>query len=427
MSALQRNEWKFTQVFGDRIVAERVTDEDVINALAFDKTGRYLALGDKAGRLIVFDRSNSKKSKKGHSEFTYMTELQSHVKEFDFLKSVDIEEKINDIEWLRPEGENMFMLTTNDKTIKLWKLSNKSIKKSEKLGDRSGITEKNLALPKLKLIDKGYCPSLKRAFSNLHNFHINSISVSANGENFISSDDLRINFWNLETPHITYNLIDLKPESFDDISEVITKARFHPETDYQFLYSTSKGIISIGDMRINSNVSKNLLVLEDKTSTQKKNFFTDIINSISDLTFSANGKYIYSRDFLTVKVWDVANTSKPLQIMNIFEPLKSKLCGLYEKDCIFDKFSISASPCSDYVVTGMFNNRFHIMDRKGEKNTQFELNFNRKTISKVIPQNFYESLSNDFNYSKKVLKVAWNPESDCVAVASANCLFFYNA
>jgi serine/threonine-protein phosphatase 2A regulatory subunit B len=427
MAIAAKNEFKFTQVFGDKIVAEKVTEEDIINALSFDKTGRFLALGDRAGRLIVFERNGSKKSKKGYSEFTYMTELQSHVKEFDFLKSVDIEEKINDIEWLRPCDDNMFVLTTNDKTIKLWKLSNKTIKRSEKIADRSNISLKNVALPKLKTIDKGYCPSLKRSYANLHNFHINSISVSTNGENFLSADDLRVNFWNLETPNVTFNLIDLKPDNFDDISEVITKARFHPETDYQFMYATSKGLISIGDLRTNCNPSKNLSVLEDRQSSQKKNFFTDIINSISDVSFSPNGRYIYSRDFLTVKVWDVANTARPVQTINIFEPLKSKLCDLYEKDCIFDKFSLSVSPCSDYVVTGMFNNRFHILDRRAEKNTQFELNFQRKTISKVIPPNFYESLSNDFNYTKKVLKAAWNPESDCIAVASANCLFFYNA
>lgn len=34
----------------------------------------------------------------------------------------------------------------------------------------------------------------------------------------------------------------------------------------------------------------------------KKNFFTEIVTSISDACFSKNGKYIFSRDFLTVKV-----------------------------------------------------------------------------------------------------------------------------
>lgn len=39
-------EWKFTQVFGDAMTAEKVNEEDIITAMDFDKTGNYLALGD---------------------------------------------------------------------------------------------------------------------------------------------------------------------------------------------------------------------------------------------------------------------------------------------------------------------------------------------------------------------------------------------
>lgn len=41
-------------MFGDASTAEKVHEEDVISAMAFDHTGNYLALGDKAGRLIIF-------------------------------------------------------------------------------------------------------------------------------------------------------------------------------------------------------------------------------------------------------------------------------------------------------------------------------------------------------------------------------------
>lgn len=98
----EKIEWKFTQVFGEASIAEKVNDEDIISAMNFDRTGNYLALGDKAGRLIVFQRSISKKSKKKFSEFSYITEIQSHYKDFDYLKSVDVEEKINCLEWLPP-------------------------------------------------------------------------------------------------------------------------------------------------------------------------------------------------------------------------------------------------------------------------------------------------------------------------------------
>ena len=53
--SVPKQDWKFLQVFGDKASADKVSDEDLISAIAFDKSSRYLALGDKAGRLIVFE------------------------------------------------------------------------------------------------------------------------------------------------------------------------------------------------------------------------------------------------------------------------------------------------------------------------------------------------------------------------------------
>lgn len=54
------------------------------------------------------------------------------------------------------------------------------------------------------------------------------------------------------------------------------------------------------------------MTLAEKEDPSKKNFFTEIVASISDATFSANGRYIFARDFLNVKVWDVNMTNKPV-------------------------------------------------------------------------------------------------------------------
>ena len=45
-----------------------------------------------------------------------------------------------------------------------------------------------------------------------------------------------------------------------------------------------------------------------------------------------------TRDYLTVKVWDLNMENKPMEVYNVHDYLRSKLCSLYENDCIFDKF-----------------------------------------------------------------------------------------
>jgi len=418
----RKTEWKFAQVFGDRTTAEQIHDEDIITALEFDTTGKYLSLGDQAGRLIIFDQPEpSGRNSGAYIEYQYLTELQSHIKEFDYLKSSEIEERINQIQWLRPQGNNLYILTTNDKTIKAWKISEKTLKKAVFLNK----TEKDTRFPQMQVTERGLMPTLLKTYPQLHSYHINSLSTCSNGENFISGDDLRINLWTLDRTSEAFNIVDLKPDNLEEISEVITSSRFHPISNNTFLYSTSKGVIKVGDLRKSSQCEKTAMTLENKENPATKNFFTDIIVSICDATFSRNGKYVFARDFCTVKVWDLANTSKPLANIPIYDPIKTKLCELYENECIFDKFSICSGPDSNQVMTGMFNNNFHIIDVKKDTNTQFELNFNKKTISKVIPKKCTEVLGSNYDYTRKVLRSVYHPRENIVAMACLNCLFFY--
>jgi hypothetical protein len=60
-------------------------------------------------------------------EYRYLTEFQSHEPEFDYLKSLEIEEKINKVRWVRSSGGSKHIISTNDKTIKLWKVYEKRV------------------------------------------------------------------------------------------------------------------------------------------------------------------------------------------------------------------------------------------------------------------------------------------------------------
>ena len=55
--------------------------------------------------------------------------------------------------------------------------------------------------------------------------------------------------------------------------------------------------------------------------------------------------------------------TKPVTVINIFDPLKSKLCELYENESIFDKFDLCSSSDSNLIITGNYNSTFHMYDR----------------------------------------------------------------
>lgn len=110
------------------------------------------------------------------------------------MRSVEIEERVNDIHWLKQQGKNLYVMTTNKRSVKLWRLSHKLMKKVVK------TSGKELAIPKMQVTEDGLVPTLKTAFPALHTHPINSLSVSANEEYAITSDDLKIYLWNLEDP-----------------------------------------------------------------------------------------------------------------------------------------------------------------------------------------------------------------------------------
>jgi serine/threonine-protein phosphatase 2A regulatory subunit B len=106
---------------------EKVTDSDILTTISFNKTGEYLAVGDKGGRVIVFRYTSLKSSR--YFDYKYFSEIQSHEPEFDHLKSVELNEKINALEFLHTFKSNSTkLLSTNDRMIKLWSIEQRNKK-----------------------------------------------------------------------------------------------------------------------------------------------------------------------------------------------------------------------------------------------------------------------------------------------------------
>ncbi len=95
----------------------------MLTAISFDKTGDYLAVGDRGGRVIIFQYNELKNSR--YFDYRYFTEIQSHEPEFDHLKSIELDEKINSIEFTNIKNGPLTLLTTNDRVIKLFRVDYK--------------------------------------------------------------------------------------------------------------------------------------------------------------------------------------------------------------------------------------------------------------------------------------------------------------
>ena len=189
--------------------------------------------------------------------------FQSHEPEFDYLKSLEIEEKINKIRWLKRANPAHFLLSTNGKIIalrltcnkfdqfvefilsSLWSFSRQDGQAMEGHGadeaagrlqperrdgrvarpdlhphtprssiqSTSAITLNARSFPlflisclPLQPMDLMVEASPRRTFANAHAYHINSISVNSDQQTFMSADDLRINLWHLEITDQSFSM-----------------------------------------------------------------------------------------------------------------------------------------------------------------------------------------------------------------------------
>jgi serine/threonine-protein phosphatase 2A regulatory subunit B len=194
-----------------------------------------------------------------------------------------------------------------------------------------------------------------------------------------------------------------------------------------------------------------LLEFEQEEDAASRSFFSEIISSISDVRFSNDGRYILSRDYLTVKIWDVNMERQPVKTIPIHEHLRPRLCDTYENDSIFDKFEVVFSGDAENVMTGSYNNNFMIYPSDPNKETEVVLQadksaFKAKKVGVPTPINSANSTNagnkkngsrsgspagaggrmrketdaDQIDFNKKILHMSWHPFEDSIAIAATN-------
>ncbi len=130
--------------------------------------------------------------------------------------------------------------------------------------------------------------------------------------------------------------------------------------------------IKIVDTRASALCDKCSRVFEEPEDPDNRTFFTEIIASISDIryqfsllcffflfvlliidlffvthSFGDRGRYIVSRDYLSLKIWDLHMESKPVKTINIHLGTLGTFCRWLEA-----RGDLQGNPCSGQAVRG---------------------------------------------------------------------------
>ena len=124
----------------------------------------------------------------------------------------------------------------------------------------------------------------------------------------------------------------------------------------------------------------------------------------------AKAKYLYCSIIAIQKLLQDSNLNNFFQV---HEYLRSKLCSLYENDCIFDKFECCWNGNDTAIMTGSYNNFFRMFDRSSRKEVTYEASkeiAKPKTILKPRKVRFFDFF------------MTWCEEKFCAHFISSSCI-----
>lgn len=208
----------------------------------------------------------------------------------------------------------------NDKIIKLWKISERDKRlegynlKEEDGRYRDFIIVIILWVLVFRFMDLMVEVSLWRIFVNVYIYYINLIFINSDYEIYLFVDDLWINFWYLEIIDRSFNIVDIKFVNMEELIEVIIVVEFYLNSCNIFVYSSSKGIIWLCDMRVFVFCDRYFKLFEEFEDFSNRLFFFEIIFFILDVKFSYSGWYMMIRDYLLVKIWDLNMENRFVEI-----------------------------------------------------------------------------------------------------------------
>ena len=434
-SNLKIMEWRFNQFLGEKLTYQQIKEDPenesfLVTDIKFSGDGENVAVSDKGGRVIIFKKTDSKK---GIPKLEYYYEFPAQEKDFDAQRSIEYTEEIKALEIMPSSNyKKIDILTAGYRTIKLDRIYQDQIPKFEDI-------EKDDIIPKFISSTPEVKNTTKKQFLSNNSGEINSLSVNKeNPCNFISSDEYKVYLWDINySQKDLYTPVDIDPMNESTTAERITKSAYIDYDPHIFIYGTSNGNIRVCDLRIGSEQLKFETTYKDEKSDMNSAIANSLL-SVHDISTVLSNKYSFAtRHYFSINLWDMRKQNSPTCKFLTYEPIINKLSYLYQNNYINDKFSLSTDNTGKFILTGGYNNMFHVIDTEQRLNTQIviddsnEKTMNTNVIRKINAKGscFYkkdDQSINNINFDKKITHQIYSPIENYSLLIVYNCIYSYS-
>ena len=434
-SNLKIMEWRFNQFLGEKLTFQQIKEDPdnesfLVTDIKFSNDGENVAVSDKGGRVIIFKKTDSKK---GTPKLEYYYEFPAQEKDFDAYKSIEYSEEIKALEIMPSSNYNKIdILTAGYRTIKLDRIYQDQIAKYDKKDKDNLIPKFISSKPEIK-------NTKKKLFLSNNSSEINSLSVNKeNSNNFITSDEYKVYLWDINCSQSDlYTPVDIEPNIESTTAERITKSIYIDYNPHIFIYGTSNGNIRVCDLRPSSEQLKFETNFKDEKSDMNSAIANSLL-SVHDISTVLCDKYSFAtRHYFSINLWDMRKQNDPICKFLTYEPIINKLSYLYQNNYINDKFSLSTDNTGKFILTGGYNNMFHVIDTEQRLNTQIviddtnEKTMNTNVIRKINAKGscFYkkdDQSINNINFDKKITHQVYSPVENYSLLILYNCIYSYS-
>lgn len=133
------------------------------------------------------------------------------------------------------------------------------------------------------------------------------------------------------------------------------------------MYTTSNGLINICDIREKSDFSRKASITLSTQTESNPSVFSHWLNYVSQASFLRDSNLVVSRDFMTVRQWDL-RIGKALFAAEVSDSMSRSLSVLHRNDALDDQFFMTVSQDGQQLVTGAYDKSAHVMDTNATTN-----------------------------------------------------------
>lgn len=388
--------------FGDHVAYSNFKINDTINVLSFNKTGQFLASGDFAGRIVIFQITTQQNNL---PVVSLVKQIHAHKSRFDYLRSELTDSRINSLSWIKSNSLNPMLFSCNSHEVQLWRL-NQSSKATWENYDLDASPEE-FKLPKANHFEVEYGIELCNIYPDILTEYLIDIHSMCDPTKLLVYDIAAVKMCDIEHSNISYCLYKANQ------NVEITAGDFSESNPNYILMADSTGFAKILDSRVSAeDISPSICM--NVVANISPNRYVSGCECISSVVFSKDAEYVVTRTFGELQVWDIRNTDAPVSQIDVhwFPGQMEWLSNDYYtrnvfKTCITNK---------GIVYSGSYSADF--------------LGWNWKHCEKSS----YRAISNKFDvqppeagkdFNKRVTVCASHPLREIIAVVSTASLYVY--